>query len=151
MKCSLLKRSVVCHLLLFPSISLHSSIALITKEDFLLSLCYSLELCIQIGVSFLFSFAFTFLFTAICKTSSDSHFAFLDFFFLGMVLIPVSYTMSRTSVRSSSGTLSIRSNPLNLFLTSTIRCHFHYGGLECKSRKSRDTWSNRQIWPWSTE
>ena len=24
-------------------------------------------------------------------------------------------------------------------------------GLECKSRKSRDTWSNRQIWPWNTE
>ena len=23
-------------------------------------------------------------------------------------------------------------------------------GLECKSRNSRDTWSNRQIWPWST-
>jgi len=34
------------------------------------------------------------LITAICKTSSDSHFAFLYFFFLGMVLIPVSYTMS---------------------------------------------------------
>ena len=31
------------------------------------------------------------------------------------------------------------------------RCPFHYRGLECKSRKSRDTWSNRQIWPWSTE
>ena len=29
------------------------------------------------------------------------------------------------------------------------RCHFHYRGLECKSRKSRNTWSNRQIWPWS--
>ena len=29
-------------------------------------------------------------------------------------------------------------------------CHFHYRGLECKSRKSRNTWSNRQIWPWST-
>ena len=28
---------------------------------------------------------------------------------------------------------------------------FHYRGLECKRRKSRDTWSNRQIWPWSTE
>ena len=27
------------------------------------------------------------------------------------------------------------------------RCHFHYRGLECKSRKSRNTWSNRQIWP----
>ena len=24
-------------------------------------------------------------------------------------------------------------------------------GMECKSRKSRNTWSNRQIWPWSTE
>ena len=28
---------------------------------------------------------------------------------------------------------------------------FHYRGLECKSRKSRNTCSNRQIWPWSTE
>ena len=28
---------------------------------------------------------------------------------------------------------------------------FHYRRLECKSRKSRDTYSNRQIWPWSTE
>ena len=28
---------------------------------------------------------------------------------------------------------------------------FHYRGLECKSRTSRNTWSNRQIWPWSTE
>ena len=27
----------------------------------------------------------------------------------------------------------------------------HYRGLECESRKSRNTWSNRQIWPWSTE
>ena len=31
------------------------------------------------------------------------------------------------------------------------RCPFHYRGLECKSRKSRNTWSNRKIWPWSTE
>ena len=31
------------------------------------------------------------------------------------------------------------------------RCPFHYRGLECKSRKSRNTWSNRQIWPWNTE
>ena len=46
------------------------------------------------------------LFTAIYKASSDSHFAFLHFFILGMVLIHVSCTMSRTSVHSSSGTLS---------------------------------------------
>ena len=31
------------------------------------------------------------------------------------------------------------------------RCPFHYRGLECKRRNSRNTWSNRQIWPWSTE
>ena len=28
---------------------------------------------------------------------------------------------------------------------------FSVRGLECKSRTSRNTWSNRQIWPWSTE
>ena len=31
------------------------------------------------------------------------------------------------------------------------RYPFHYRELECKSRKSRNTWSNRQIWPWGTE
>ena len=31
------------------------------------------------------------------------------------------------------------------------RSLFHHRGLECKSRKSRNTWSNRQIWPWSTQ
>ena len=31
------------------------------------------------------------------------------------------------------------------------KCPFHYRGLACKSRKSRNTWSNRQIWPWNTE
>ena len=38
-----------------------------------------------------------------------------------------------------------------LELTSQKRCPFHYRGLECKSRKSRNTWSNKQIWPWNTE
>ena len=38
------------------------------------------------------------------------------------------------------------------FRTNTPkRCPVHYRGLECKSRKSRNTWSNRQIWPWNTE
>ena len=31
------------------------------------------------------------------------------------------------------------------------RCPFHYRELEYKSRKLRNTWSNRQIWPWSIE
>ena len=34
--------------------------ALITEEGFLISLCYSLELCIQMSISFLSSFAFCF-------------------------------------------------------------------------------------------
>ena len=38
-----------------------------------------------------------------------------------------------------------------LELTPKKRCPFHYRGLECKSRKSRNTWSNRQIWPWNAE
>ena len=38
-----------------------------------------------------------------------------------------------------------------LELTPKKRCPFHYRGLECKSRKSRNTWSDRQIWPWNTE
>ena len=90
--------------------------ALITEEGFLISPCYCLELCIQMGLSFLFSFAFlaSLLFSAICKASSDNHFAFFHFSFLGIVLIPTSCTKSRTSVHSSSGTLSIRYNPLNL-------------------------------------
>ena len=33
------------------------------------------------------------LFSAICKTSSDNLLDFLHFFFLGMILIPASYTM----------------------------------------------------------
>ena len=32
-----------------------------------------------------------------------------------------------------------------LELTSKKRCPFHYRGLECKSRTSGNTWSNKQI------
>ena len=38
------------------------------------------------------------------------------------------------------------------FRTNTQKRYpFHYMGLECKSRKSRNTWSNRQISPWSIQ
>ena len=37
-----------------------------------------------------------------------------------------------------------------LKLTHKKRCPSHYRGLEGKS-KSRNTWTHRQIWPWSTE
>ena len=29
------------------------------------------------------------------------------------------------------------------------RYPFHHWVLECKSRKSGDTWSNREVWPWN--
>ena len=38
-----------------------------------------------------------------------------------------------------------------LELTPKKRCPFHYRALECKSRKSRNSWSNRQVWPWNME
>ena len=38
------------------------------------------------------------------------------------------------------------------FRTNTQKgCPFNFSGLECKTRKSRNTWSNRQIWSWITE
>ena len=81
-------------------------IVLISEEGFLISPCYSLELCIQMGISFLFSFAFHF--SSFCRYLSGllKHFTFSHFFFLGIVLITASCTMSQTSVHSSSGTLS---------------------------------------------
>ena len=58
---------------------------------------------IQMGISFLSPLAFTsLLFTAICKASSDNHFAFLHFFFLGIVSITASCTMSSIHISSGS-------------------------------------------------
>ena len=95
-----LKRSLVFPILLFASISLHWSL----KKAFLSLLAILWNSAFKWKyLSFsplLFSFL---LFTAICKASSDGHFAFLHFFSMGLVLIPVSCTMSRTSVHSSSG------------------------------------------------
>jgi len=62
--------------------------ALITEEGFLISPCYYLELCI---LSFSPLPLASLLFSAICKASSDNHFAILHFFFLGMVLTTASY------------------------------------------------------------
>ena len=112
-----LKTSLVFPILLFSSISLYWS----QRKAFLPLPAIPWNSAFKwVYLSFsplLFS---CLLFTAIYKASSDSHFAFLHFFSMGMVLIPVSCIMSGTSVHSSSGTLSIRSSPLNIFLTSTV-------------------------------
>ena len=98
-----LKRSLVFPPLLFSSISLHWSLR---KTLSLLAILWDSSCrCLYLYFSPLL-FA-SLLFTAICKASPDSHLAFLHFFSMGMVLIPVSCTMSWTSVHSSSGTLSV--------------------------------------------
>ena len=61
----------------------------------------------------------SFFFTQFSLTTSLTHLR-LKHCLTMIVLIPVSCTMSRTSVHSLSGTLSARSSPLNLFLTSTV-------------------------------
>ena len=73
---------------MFSSISLHWSLrkALLSLLAILWNSAFR---CLYLSFS---PILFTFLLTAICKPSSGSHFAWLHFFFLGMVLIPVSYT-----------------------------------------------------------
>ena len=58
------------------------------------------------------------------------------------------YTKQKQILRhrqQSYGLLSTRLSRTN----TKQRCPFHHRGLKCKSRKSRDTWCNRQVWPWS--
>ena len=112
-----LKRSLGSPILLFSSISLNWSL----RKPFLFLLAILWNSAFKWTYLSLSPLLFaSLLFTAICKASTDSHFVFLHFFFLGMVLITASYTRSWTSTHSSSFTLSIRSNPLNLFVTSTV-------------------------------
>ena len=93
--------------------------ALIAEEGFLISL-----------LAILWNFAFKCVYlsfsplplaspllSAICKASSDNHFTFLHYFFLGMVLITAFCTISRISVHCYSGTLSDQ-------IPGSI-CHFH--------------------------
>ena len=111
-----LKRSLVFPTLLFSSISLHWSL----RKAFscLLAIFWNSSFR-WVYLSFSPLLFTSLLFSAICKASSDNHFAYLHFFSLGMVLITAPYTMSQTSVHSYSGILSMRSNPLNLFVNST--------------------------------
>jgi len=110
-----------------PSPSMSHSIvvlyffALITEEGFLISPCYSLELCIQLNVTFLFFFCLSLL------------------FFSQLFVRPPYTTILHFCITSSWGwfwslpriqcygpppivlqTPSIRSNPLNLFVISTV-------------------------------
>ena len=64
------------------------------EEGLLVSLCYSPELCIQLGIPSLSSLLFTSLLSSsIHKASSDNHFAFFHLFFFGMLLVTASCTI----------------------------------------------------------
>ena len=92
-----LHRPLVFLILLFSSISLHWSL----RKAFLslLAILWN-SLFKQVYLSFSPLPLASLLFSAICNISSDNHFAFLHFFFLGMVLITASYQFS--SVQSLS-------------------------------------------------
>ena len=80
----ILKRSLVFPILLFSSISLHWSL----RKSFLFLLAILWSYAFKwVYLSFSPLPLASLLFIAICKASSDNHFAFLHFFFLGMVLI----------------------------------------------------------------
>jgi len=98
-----LKRSLAFLILLLSSISLHW----LLRKPFLslLALLWNSVLKWVYLSSSPLPLA-SLLFSALCKAYSDNHFAFLHFFFLGMVLITAFCTMSQISIHSSSGSLS---------------------------------------------
>ena len=95
--------------------------AMITEKGFLISPCYSLELCILLGISFLFSFAFHFSsFLSYLKGLLGQPFCLFAFIFLGdgfdhCLLYDI------RNLPPQFFKQSIRSNPLNLFVTSTVK------------------------------
>ena len=115
-----LKRSLVFPLLLCSSIIQHCSL----KKAFgsLLSILWSS------AFNWMYLSLSPLLFTSLHssatrKASSDNHFAFLLFYFFGVVFFASSCTILWTSVHSSSGTLLSKSSPLNLFITSTVNSY----------------------------
>ena len=85
-----LKKSLVFPTLFFSSLSFHCPL----KKAFLSLLAVLWNFAFR-WLCFSFSpLLFPSFFSAICKASSDNHFTFLHFFFLGMILITVSCAMN---------------------------------------------------------
>ena len=94
-----LKRSLVFPTLLFSSISLHWSLR---KALSLLAILWNSAFK-WVYLSFSPLLLASLLFTAICKASSDSHFAFLHFFSLGMILLPRTWLSDWTELNWTGG------------------------------------------------
>ena len=114
-----LKISLVFPILLFSSVPLHCSL----EKTFLLLLVIlwiSAFSWVHLSLSPL---PFTSLYSAICKAASDSHFAFLHFFFLGWFWsLPAVQCYEPLSIVFQVLCLdqALQSSPLNLFVTSTV-------------------------------
>ena len=106
-----LKKSLVFPFLLFSSISLYWS-----QRKFFLSLLALLwnSAFKWVYLSFSPLPLASLLFSAVYKTSSDNHFAFLHFFFLGIVLIIAFCTMSQTPIHITSKILIAKVDLENL-------------------------------------
>ena len=65
----------------------------------------------------------------------------------------ITYTVEHYSTKKKREITPFLVSWINLWRPTrpSIRCPFHYRRLECKSKKSKNTWINRQIWPWSME
>ena len=110
--------------------------ALNTEEGFLISPCYSLKLCIQMGIIFAFKWVYlsfsplpfvSLLFSAICKASSDNHLTFWHFFFLGTVLITVDSYILELADCCLVDSFSLFFHPLSfLWLNVMIRFRISY-------------------------
>ena len=110
-----LKRSLVFPILLFSCF-----FALINEEGFLIFPCYWTQDSNEYIFPFLLCLSLLSFSQLFVRPLQTTILPFCISFFLGMVLITASCTMSQTSVRSSLGTMSIRSNSLNLFVTSNV-------------------------------
>ena len=94
-----LKRSLVFPLLLLYSIIKHCSLKVFLS--YLATFWNSAFNWMHLSLSpLLFASLHS---SAICKALSENHFAFLLFFFFGMILFTASCTILQTSVHSSSG------------------------------------------------
>ena len=145
-----LKRSLVFPILLFSSISLHW----LLRKAFLSLLAILWNSAFKwVYLSFSLLPLASLLLLAICKVSSDNHFAFLYLFFLGMVLITASCTGSQTSVHSSSGTLSDQISARWYRVWSKIKkkkdskaCHDHHKHMKANTVESKDQVSQAMVW-----
>ena len=94
-------------------------ILLTCEEGFLISPCYSLELCIQMGISFLFSFDFHFYSQLFVRPLQTTILHFYIFpWGCPWFLPPVQCQETLPMVLQVL--CLIRSNPVHLFVTSTI-------------------------------